>query len=246
MPEWLRDASHGQLCREAYLVPKFGDLQQRPEWHAGHYVVQEEGAMFAGLALGAQAGETILDACAGRGQKSSLLAELLGEGGVLWATDVGESKLRQLSDEFARLGLPKARTAVVDWHKAPVLPAEFPRAFDRILVDAPCSGSGTLRHRPEIALRLKPTDVERLAATSERILRNVATVAGPNTQLLFVVCSVLRRECEEVLERVSDVYEPAPIAGGGDLTRDDTLKLLPHRHGTDGFFIAGLRLRARA
>lgn len=245
IPEWLMGAPHGRLCPDAYLLTKHGDLQQRDEWRAGHYVVQEEGAMFAGLALGARPGETILDACAGRGQKSSLLAEAVGASGSLWATDVGETKLHELQREFARLELPPPKTAVVDWAKSSALPADFPRHFDRILVDAPCSGSGTLRHRPEIALRLKPVDVERLATNSERMLRNLARVVSPTTQVLFVVCSVLRRECEEVLERVADVYRPAVIASqlgtDGDTSQ---LRLLPHLHGTDGFFLAALQLRA--
>lgn len=244
IPEWLTGASRGKLCPDAYLVPKFGDLQQRPEWQAGQYVVQEEGAMFAGLALGARLGETILDACAGRGQKSSLLAEAIGDVGSLWATDVGESKLRELRTEFERLRLPAPHTATLDWSKSRPLPSEFPPHFDRILVDAPCSGTGTLRHRPEIALRLKPSDVDRLAANSERILRNLAVVAAPTTRVLFVVCSVLRRECEGVLERVADLYDPAPIpAATGPLAGRTQLKLLPHLHGTDGFFIAGLQRR---
>jgi 16S rRNA (cytosine967-C5)-methyltransferase len=243
-PEWLTAASHGRLCPEAYLVPRFGDLQQRTEWQSGHYIVQEEGAMFAGLALGARRGETILDACAGRGQKSSLIAEAIGDEGTLWATDVGEAKLRELEVEFTRLGLPIPRMSTVNWTRSAALPPDFPRHFDRILVDAPCSGTGTLRHRPEIALRLTPTDVERLATTSERLLRNLASVTGPNTLVLFVVCSVLRRECEDVLERVSDIYRAAPIPCEVAPLKGETQgRLLPHRHGTDGFFITGLQLR---
>lgn len=245
IPEWLKDAEPGPLCPNSFLLPRHGDLQQRAEWHAGHYVVQEQGAMFAGLALGAKPGETILDACAGRGQKSSLIAEVLGPTGQLWATDVGEAKLRDLRAEFTRLGLPEPHTAIYDWTKtsAPI-PSELPSQFDRILVDAPCSGTGTLRHRPEITLRLRSADVERLAVASERILRRVAEVAGPSTTVLFVVCSVLTRECEGVIERVSDVFELAPFEWAHpELEGRTQLRLLPHVHGTDGFFLASLRRR---
>lgn len=244
IPEWMVDAERGRLCTDAYLLPRHGDLQQRPEWHAGHYVVQEEGAMFAGQALGALEGETVLDCCAGRGQKSSTLALAVGETGQLWSTDIGETKLRELESEFARLHLPAPQTAIVDWTKTPALPANFPKRFDRILVDAPCSGTGTLRHRPEIALRLKPSDVERLAGSAEAILRQVARVASPTTTVLFVVCSVLTRECEGVVERVLDVYEPAPFpAGLPQLANQASYRLLPHIHRTDGFFLASLRPR---
>lgn len=243
VPDWLSDAPRGQLCPDAFLAPKLGDLQQRAEWQAGHYVVQEEGALFAGLTLGAEPGETILDCCAGRGQKSSLIAEALGTTGRLWTTDVGPAKLKDLSREFERLQLPAPRTATVDWSAAPSLPSDFPSQFDRILVDAPCSGTGTLRHRPEITLRLKPVDVERLATNSERILRRVAPFAGPSSRVLFVVCSVLRRECEDVIERVSDLYAPAPLSSG-PFAGASQFRLLPQLHGTDGFFVASLTRRA--
>lgn len=247
IPEWMVGAERGMLCPDAYLLPRHGDLQQRPEWRAGHYVVQEEGAMFAGEALGARPGETVLDCCAGRGQKSSSIALALGETGQLWSTDIGESKLEQLAAEFARLHLPVPRTAIVDWTRTTALPEHFPRRFDRILVDAPCSGTGTLRHRPEIALRLKPSDVERLAASAEAILRHVAQVASPTATVLFVVCSVLTRECEGVIERVRDIYEPVPFpASLPQLAGKTQHRLLPHVHGTDGFFLASLRPRAAA
>jgi 16S rRNA (cytosine967-C5)-methyltransferase len=200
--------------------------------------------MFAGFALGARNGETILDSCAGRGQKSSLIAEAVGDAGKLWATDVGENKLRDLRAEFTRLHLPQPRTAVVDWTKSVGLPPDFPEVFDRILIDAPCSGTGTLRHRPEITLRLKPADVERLAKSAERILRRVAEFASPTTEVTFVVCSVLRRECEEVVERVQDIYELAPFGSPlPQLAELSQFRLLPHVHGTDGFFLASLRRR---
>lgn len=242
VPDWLSEAVRGGLCPEAFLAPKLGDLQQRAEWQAGHYVVQEEGALFAGLSLGTEPGETILDCCAGRGQKSSLIAEALGPTGQLWATDVGTAKLNELTREFERLRLPSPRTASVDWSRTPSLPSDFPAQFDRILVDAPCSGTGTLRHRPEITLRLKPADVERLAKNSERILRHVAPFAKPSSRVLFVVCSVLRRECEDVIQRVSDLYEPAPLTSG-PFAGASQFRLLPQLHGTDGFFIASLTRR---
>lgn len=244
VPEWLEESARGQLCPDAFLVPKLGDLQKRPEWHDGHYIVQEEGAMFAGRALGARPGETILDSCAGRGQKSSLIAEALTDTGHLWATDVTDKKLAELRAEFARLHLPKPQTEVVDWVEGPVLPAGFPGHFDRILIDAPCTGTGTLRHRPEIALRLQPSDVDRLASNSERLLRHIANIASPQTFVLFVVCSVLRRECETVVENVSDVFELTPFQSEHPLLRDQRqCRLLPHQHGSDGFYLAALRRR---
>lgn len=239
-PEWLQNAAKGRVYEGAYLLYKVGNLQNRPEWEQGLYVVQEEGAMFCAAALSAQSGETVLDVCAGRGQKTSFIAERLGPTGSLWATDNAEHKLDALCEEFTRLHLPAPHTATVDWTKG--APPNIPQNhFDRILVDAPCSGTGTLRRRPEIALRLTPKDVTRLAQNSERILRNVAPYLKPSGKLLFVVCSVLRQECEAVLEQVSDIFRLVPFEASLPLlAARSSVRLLPNEHGTDGFFLAHL------
>lgn len=240
VPDWLRDAARGRVYPEARLLYRAGNVQALPEWDQGAYVVQEEGAMFCAAALGAKPGDTVLDVCAGRGQKSSLIAEQIGSTGALWVTDNAEHKLDALCEEFTRLQLPAPHAQVVDWMKG--VPTVIPQAhFDRILVDAPCSGTGTLRRRPEIALRLSPNDVARLAKNAELILRNVAPCLKPGGKLLFVVCSVLTQECERVLDQVSDVYRVTQFADDTPLLCGrGTFRLLPHEHGTDGFFLASL------
>jgi 16S rRNA (cytosine967-C5)-methyltransferase len=119
--------------------------------------------------------------------------------------------------------------------------------FDRVLVDAPCSGTGTLRRRPEILRRLGPADPARLAGLAESILRSAAACAKPGGAVLFAVCSVLREECEELVARVGDVLEPAPFEAPelpAELVAGKTsLRLLPGVHGTDGYFMASFRRR---
>ncbi len=241
-PSWYQQAPAGLVYAGCKRLLRAGNLQATPEYQAGQFVVQEEGAAFAGAAVGARAGERVLDACAGSGQKSSLLAEALGPQGVLWATDSAGKKLQRLEREFHRLRLPPARTAIVDWTGD--ASDEVPDGFQRILLDAPCTGTGTLRRRPEILLRLTPDDAERHAQHSEAMLRRLRAHLSPQGRLVFVVCSVLRRECEAVVERVSDVYEPVPFdAPYALLEGRSELRLLPGVHGTDGFFIASLRRR---
>ena len=239
-PQWYREAMPGRVYAGCRRLLRAGNLQATPEYQAGQFVVQEEGAAFAGAAVGARRGERVLDACAGSGQKTSLLAQALGPEGVLWATDCAAKKLERLERELRRLRLPAAQTAVVDWTSEPAQP--MPRDFQRILLDAPCTGTGTLRRRPEILLRLKAEDAERHAQTSEAMLRRLHAHLAPGGRLVFVVCSVLRRECEGVIERVGDLYEPAPFdAPHALLEGRSQLRLLPGVHGTDGFFIASLR-----
>ena len=239
-PEWER----GKASPLARWLVAGGDPRRRPELAGERLVIQEEGAQVVALALGVQKNERVLDACAGRGQKTSLFAEALAGGGELWATDVHPQKLRALERELDRLGLPAAHTAAVDFS---VGCGAVPEGFDRVLVDAPCSGTGTLRRRPEILGRLGPDDPARLSRLAEKILRNAAGRARPGGRVVFAVCSVLREEAEDVVVRVGDVLEPATfdapalaeIAGRGTTS----FRLLPLRHGTDGYFVASFTRR---
>jgi 16S rRNA (cytosine967-C5)-methyltransferase len=305
VPEWLATAQKGQVSPRARLVPRGGNLQRRPGFAEGAFVMQEEGAQVVALALGARPGERVLDACAGRGQKTTLLRELVGPDAELWASDLYDEKLSVLNREMQRLGLRPARTAAVN---LAVGTGGLPTGFDRVLVDAPCTGTGTLRHRPEILMRITPeyptslADLSEailrnaaggggaggrgglcvwlgltlrhrpeilmritpeyptsLADLSEAILRNAAGLARPGGRVVFSVCSVLKEECEAVVARVSDVLEEAPfdapelsraalqsaLAGeDDDGDANAAFRLLPRRHGTDGFFVQSLQRRA--
>ena len=242
-PEWLRELPPGRVSPVARLVRGEGDPRQRPGFAEGSFTLQEEGAQVIGLSLGARRGEKLLDACAGRGQKSTLLLERLGAGRLV-ACDLYPEKLAALGAETARLGLPAVETHAVDWC---VGQGGLLDDFDRVLVDAPCSGTGTLRRRPEILRRLGPDDPARLGQLSEKILRSAASRARPGGTVLFAVCSVLRQECEDVMARVADLLEPAPF-DAPELPAElvagkSVLRLLPGEHGTDGYFMACFRRR---
>jgi 16S rRNA (cytosine967-C5)-methyltransferase len=236
---WLASAEPGQLAPNALWLPPSGDLRTLEGYAEGAFVVQEEGALWAALALGARPGERVLDACAGHGQKSAVIAEQLGAEGRLWVNDIAESKLSRLRREFERLGLPEPAASLVDLTQGV---GDLPGGMDRVIVDAPCTGTGTLRRRPEILRRLGPEDPARLADRAVQLLAQAATRARPGGRVLFVVCSVLRTECEDVAERVRHVLEPAPfdapeairIAGAGAWQ----CRLLPSVHGTDGYYVA--------
>jgi 16S rRNA (cytosine967-C5)-methyltransferase len=244
LPSDLRAARPGRLSPLAYRLERQGDLHALPNYAAGDFVVQEEGAQAVGLLLGARPGERVLDACAGRGQKSSLLAEQVGPSGHVVATDLHPQKLEALTRELGRLGLPPAECRAVDWT---VGTAGLADDFDRVLVDAPCSGTGTLRHRPEILERLGPDDPARLGELSTKILRAAASRAKPGGRVVFAVCSLLEEEAEAVVERVADVLTPCPfdapelasLLGEGA----KSLRLLPLQHETDGYFVASFLRR---
>lgn len=219
-----------------------GDLRGHPAVVAGRATVQEEGAFLAAERLPLSPGARALDACAGRGTKTGALAEREPGLGRLVAADVHPDKLARVPGELARLGLPAAECRAVDWT---VGDGGIAGPFDAVLVDAPCSGTGTLSRRPEIRWRLAPPDVERLVALQAAILRRTAELTAPGGALLYVVCSLLPeegpRQARAFLSARPDFRaEPAawpapwePLEVGAALFPPDT--------GTDGFYAALLR-----
>jgi 16S rRNA (cytosine967-C5)-methyltransferase len=237
----------GPVSPACILARGAGKPTRLEGWADGAWSVQEEGSQLAALAVGAREGETVLDACAGRGNKSAVLARRVGPRGAVDACDAMPSKLDRLAEELRRVGLAPRQTFAVDWR---VGSGDVSGVYDRVLVDAPCSGVGTLRRRPEIALRREHVELEEFAAAQIAIASRAAAHVRPGGTLVYVVCSVLREESEAVVEallRTRPELEPAPFepaearAIAGDASH---FRLLPHVHGTDGYFVARLRSRA--
>jgi 16S rRNA (cytosine967-C5)-methyltransferase len=242
----------GTTSPRAILVRGAGDVRRLPG-AGSSWIVMEEGAQVIALAVGAAPGETILDACAGHGNKTWLLGQDVAPSGAVDASDLYPAKLDEL-----REGPPGARTRatfVVDWTSGDVEAAP-PEGYDVVIVDAPCSGTGTLRRRPEIGRRRDVSDLARFADLQVAIARRAATRARDGGRLVYAVCSVLREECEAVAARLAEGdehgvgLEPAPFAGEvarGLVGDAPTLRILPHVEGTDGYFAASFIVRrARA
>jgi 16S rRNA (cytosine967-C5)-methyltransferase len=229
----------GAVSPLAVVVRGAGDLRRLPGIGQA-FIAQEEGAQVIALALGAGAGERVLDACAGHGNKTWVLAQQVGARGEVAAADLYPQKLRQID---VPAGRAQVKTFAVDWSLGR---GEVPGGFDRVLVDAPCSGTGTLRRRPEILGKRTAADLPRLAALQAAIVRGAAACVHHGGRLVYAVCSVLREEAEGVVEAVTRdaggvrlVPAPfdAPAIRGlfGEVT---AFRLLPHVHGTDGYFAA--------
>jgi 16S rRNA (cytosine967-C5)-methyltransferase len=225
------------------LAAGAGDLRTHPVVAAGRVTVQEEGAFLAAESLPVGPGAIVLDACAGRGTKTTALAERLPGDATLLAADVNPDKLARLAPELERLGLPPVEIVAVDWS---VGLAGIAGSFDAILVDAPCTGTGTLSRRPEIRWRLEPADVARLVELQSAVLARTASLLAPGGALLYVVCSLLPEEgpdrVQALLRSRSDL-SPVPDALPSPPWRrlDAGAVLLPHESGTDGFYAALLR-----
>lgn len=237
-PDDARDALLAELhaarpeasLRASALLPnviftqRAGDPRKLPGFDAGRFVVQDAGAGLVGALVDAQAGENILDACAGRGGKTLQLLAAVGPTGHVSAVDIHARKLELLSEEAERLAIADARlsTETVDLSRGD---GGLTRGFDRILVDAPCTGLGTLGRRPEIALRLAPKDPARLADLQLRILRTALSLLRPGGILVFAVCSASTDEGRGVADRL-EAGDPGILrlrnaVAGVPLTPDD-------------------------
>jgi 16S rRNA (cytosine967-C5)-methyltransferase len=189
------------LLAQVLYAQRVGDPRKLPGYTEGAFSVQDAGAGLVGGLVEAQPGDRILDACAGRGGKTLQLLASVGAQGHVTAVDVHARKLSQLRDEAFRCGIDPARltTETIDLS---VGDGGLTPGFDRILVDAPCTGLGTLLRRPEIALRVTPEDPARVAELQLAILEHVLPLLRPGGILVFAVCSATAEEASGVADRL--------------------------------------------
>ena len=218
-PEPTRISPHGLRVRGV------GDPRELPGYREGRFAVQEEGAQLIGALVDARPGERVLDACAGRGGKTAQLVEAVGDEGVVMAADLHQHRLDQVSTELERLHLPlqRLRSVCVDWT---VGVAGLEGRFDRVLVDAPCTGLGTVRRRPEILLRLRETDPARMGERQRAILENAARCLRQGGSLVYAVCSPMAEEGAHVVDQA--------FLPGLERTKNDAAALGSLRFGTTG------------
>lgn len=211
-----------------------GDPRIFPGFDEGAFVVQEAGSQRISECVGAFPGQRIADCCAGRGGKTVALADAIGPGGHITAIELHESRVEQIAPAFARLGLQTSLSAeTIDLS---VGNGGLEPNFDHVLVDAPCSGLGTVHRRPEILLRLRAEDLPALVDLQRAITRNAASLVKPGGTLTYAVCSFAKDEgvsamapLEEELRAAG--FEGQPLEGGDD---DGWLRLGPWCQ-TDGY-----------
>lgn len=184
---------------QSLLVRGGSDPRRWPGFSEGRFVVQEQGSQLVGMSAGALKGERILDACAGRGGKTLQLLASVGPEGSVVATDIHQHKLDEMGMSLARVGIGTDRL-IREAVDLSVGDGGLQAGFDRILVDAPCTGTGTLHRRPDLMLRLGPRDPQRMASLQLELLRRCATLLRAGGQLIYAVCSPLRQEGPDVFE----------------------------------------------
>jgi 16S rRNA (cytosine967-C5)-methyltransferase len=244
MLEALPDARPGRWLPDALRLPEGMQVERLPEWEAGKIEIQDEGSQLLAAACAVKPGMLVVDLCAGAGGKTLALAAAMAGQGRLIACDVDRARLSRLGPRAVRAGADAIETRLLDGGREISGLADLEGQADLVLVDAPCSGTGTWRRNPEARWRLTPARLDRLCALQAHVLALAAPLVRPGGRLVYAVCSLLEEEgaaqaaaflaAHPGWTALPDAIEAGRVVGPGRL-------LTPAADGTDGFFVASLR-----
>jgi 16S rRNA (cytosine967-C5)-methyltransferase len=220
-------------------------INKHPLFAAGKIEVQDEGSQLLGFLVAPTRHDMVVDFCAGAGGKTLMLGALMRSQGRLYAFDVSDRRLAKLKPRLARSGLSNVHPQVISGERDPRI-KRLAGKIDRVLVDAPCSGLGTLRRNPDLKWRQTPDGIAELTAKQGNILAAAATLVKGGGRLVYATCSILAEENEAIVdaflthhpEFLREPCGPVLKRQGIALDTGDTLRLDPGTHGTDGFFAA--------
>ncbi|MFZ5597432.1 MAG: 16S rRNA (cytosine(967)-C(5))-methyltransferase RsmB [Bacillota bacterium] len=246
-------AEKTRYAPEGIFLGGVGRLRGFPPFEQGLFQVQDESSMLVAHALSPEPGRLVLDAAAAPGGKATHLAQLTGDSGTILALDVHPHKLKLISENCARLGIKSVRPVEAD---AVNMPPDLYGAVDYVLLDAPCTGTGVIRRKPDSRWRKTPEGIAEITSLQRKMIMSVARCVRPGGVFVYSTCSVLR---EENIDQVEFLLKSGlnfhleslngllsrELAGGGELARG-FIQLFPHINGTDGFFMARFRLAGQA
>ncbi|MFY9174199.1 MAG: 16S rRNA (cytosine(967)-C(5))-methyltransferase RsmB [Peptococcia bacterium] len=229
-------------------------LTSLESFQAGYFTVQDESSMLVAHALNPKPASRVIDVCAGPGGKTSHLAQLMDNRGLIIACDIHRHRLGLIEDTAQRLGIGIIETRLQDATKLEVAPGE---EYPYILVDAPCSGLGVLRRRPDSRWRKKPEDIGDLAALQIEIMKKAVKTLQPGGWLIYSTCTIEPEENNEVITKITaqypemeliDLRENMPYQAEGPQEEEELSagmrQYLPFADEMEGFFLAGLRKRS--
>ena len=219
-----------------------GAVTDLPGYKDGWWVIQDSSAQLVTHLLDPQPGETIIDACAAPGGKTTHIAELMRDEGQIIAYDRAVKRLEKVRENAARLQLKSIRIELVDSRNC----EQFVNSADRVLLDAPCSGLGTLHKRPDIRWRQTSQGIWELFTLQKELLEQAATWVKPKGILVYATCTLNVLENEKVIQSFLanntnwSIQFPSDAIAKNWLTTEGWIKIYPHRHNMDGFFMVGL------
>ena len=236
----------GMVSENALHLTKTADMSRLDAFQKGLFHMQDESSQLAVKILDPQKGESIMDMCAAPGGKSFTAAEQMENDGKLISCDIYEHKIELMEAGAERLGISMMECKVKDAAEK----EEEHELFDRILVDAPCSGLGLMRKKPDIRLKKDGNEIDSLTGIQREILENAAGYVKPDGVLVYSTCTLCRKENEKNLEwflknhpefAAEDITSFLPVDWVTETAEKGYITLLPHQTGTDGFFISRMR-----
>lgn len=245
------EAIPGALAPETLVIDGFKSVGSIGAHKTGLFMVQDESSTLVGHAVSPVEGSTVIDACSAPGGKSTHLAQLMNNQGRVISADIHPHKMELIQENAARLGINIIETIVLD---ASELDRQYKDMADYVLVDAPCSGLGVLRRRPEIRWRKEKKQIQALSGLQGKILDSAALCVKAGGTLVYSTCTVTKEENQDIIEQFLkkhpefsmeslNPYLPEKLkdSPGAKSLEKGYIQFLPHVHGTDGFFIARLR-----
>lgn len=233
----------GRLVPSALLVRGVGDLARLPAVAEGRATPQDQASQAVAAAVGARPGERILDMAAAPGGKATAMAEAMGDQGLVVAADLRPGRAGRVRDAALRLGLGTVLVLAADGSRLP-LRRDDRGLYDRVLLDAPCSGLGVLRRRPEARWRLDPTDIDRVATLQRTLFTAAVERVRPGGLVAYCVCTLTREETLDIDSWAADSFPSLSAAPGPDAPwrpHGRGALLPPTAAGTDGMFLLLLR-----
>jgi 16S rRNA (cytosine967-C5)-methyltransferase len=243
------ECTQGKISPNAVIIRQRVDITQHQLFKNGIVEVQDEGSQVISAVLAPEKNLTVLDACAGAGGKSLHIAALQNDSGKIMAADIELKKLKELNKRAVRSGFNSIETVLA---KNLLQNKSLLDSFDYVLIDAPCSGSGTFRRSPILKWKITEEMVKKLARKQLEMMRDYSRYVKPGGILVYSTCSLLPQENDMVIEQFleqTDEFEISPIKPGleklgfniTDINNDEhSLSLTPYEHGCDGFFMARL------
>ncbi len=239
----LPEAGEPLTAPHALRFPTGTKVEQWEAYRDGLVEIQDHGSQLVCEAIVPEDGACVIDLCAGAGGKTLALAAKMAGAGTLIASDTDKRRLGNLAPRAAKAGAKVDHTVLLDPGKEMEALTDWQGKGDIVLVDAPCSGTGTWRRNPESRWRITPNELDKLAATQDRLLDIAAQLVKPGGAIVYITCSLLNEEgadrIDAFLERTSDWQATTPALPIGEEHRKG-MRLTPYQHGTDGFFVAKL------
>ena len=239
----------GRLLEEAFYVKKVDKLQNLASFKVGAWTVQDESAMLVAHIVNPTKGDTVLDMCSAPGGKSMHMADLMQNKGHIVACDIHPHKLELIEKNAKRLGINIISPTLQD---GTVLNEAFIEKFDKVLLDAPCSGLGIMKRKPDIRHNKTKEDLEDIVSIQKAIVKNAVQYLKPNGRLVYSTCTISYEENEKMAHEIAEQYglelesivEHLPECLKNEVNEQGMIQILPQIADTDGFFIASFRKRS--